>query len=106
MAWKDTAREPFASNEDFWSSVGSSVDALATLVIATVLTLIFGWVAAISFVVPLALLVRAGLTGRRSGRYTRTLFSTQLEWRDAERQAVWSVLASAFVRPRWRLHRS
>lgn len=99
-------REPFASDDDFWVSVAASVDALLTLLLATAITLVVGAWGAVAFAVPLGLLVRAGLTGRRSGRRTRTMFATIDQWRLAERQAVASVMVGAVVRPRWKLRRS
>jgi hypothetical protein len=106
MVWKRDVREPFASDDDFWISVAASVDALLTLVLASVITLLFGAWGAIAFAVPIALLVRAGLTGNRSARRTRTMFATIDQWRHAERQAVASVMVGAAVRPRWRTRRS
>jgi hypothetical protein len=99
--WKTDVAEPFASNDDFWRSVGSSVDASLTLVVTVVLAAAFGPVAAIAFVLPIALLMYAALTGRRSAAQTRGRFATHDEWRDAERRAVASVLPRAYARPRW-----
>lgn len=100
-AWTRHAKEPFASNDDFFRSVSASVDALPALVFATVLTIILGPLAAIAFVVPIALLARAGWCGSRSARVTRATFPTTDAWRRAERQAVASVLVQALFRPRW-----
>lgn len=106
MAWKRDVQEPFASDGDFWISVAASVDALLTVLIATAITLLVGVWGAIAFAVPIGLLLRAGLTGSRSGRRTRAMFATIDQWRQAERQAVASVMVRAVVRPRWRIRRS
>lgn len=99
-------QEPFASDDDFWTSVAASVDALLTVLIATAITLLVGVWGAIAFAVTIGLLLRAGLTGSRSGRRTRAMFATIDQWRQAERQAVASVMVRAVVRPRWRIRRS
>lgn len=104
--WKRDVPEPFASDDDFWVSVAASVDALLTLVLATAVTLLVGIWGTLAFVVPAALLVRAGLAARRSERRTRAMFATVDQWRQAERRAVGSVMVGATVRPRWRTRRS
>lgn len=90
--------EPFASDVQFWMSVRASGDALVSLIIATVLTVTLGSAWAAAFVVPAALLVRAGVTGRASARRSRAMFATRDEWRDAERQAVARAIVPALLR--------
>ena len=104
-SWKCDVAEPFASDHDFWRSVGSSVDASLALAVTITLAALLGPVAAVTFVIPVGLLAYAALTGRRSAGRTREQFGSRVEWRDAERQAVASVLLRAYVRPRWG-HRS
>ncbi len=104
-AWTSDAPEPFAGNADFWRSVAASVDALLTFVLAAVVTVLAGPIGAVAFAVPLALLFRAAITGRRSEGETRPTFADQGEWRLAERQAVGRVLGKALVRRRWPLAR-
>jgi MFS superfamily sulfate permease-like transporter len=103
--WTSDAPQPFAGNADFWRSVAASVDALLTFVVAAVVTVLVGLIGAVTFAVPLALLVRAAVTGRRSEGQTRPTFADRNAWRLAERQAVGSVLAKALVRRRWPLAR-
>lgn len=90
--------EPFRDDPRFWSSVGLSVDAVLTLLVAVVLTSVFGEAGAIAFALPVGLLVVAGLLGRRSTAQTRPLFASRGEWRDAERRAVAAALPGAFLR--------
>jgi hypothetical protein len=104
-AWTSDAPEPFAGNADFWRSVGASVDALVTFVLAAVVTLLAGPLGAIAFAVPLGLLLWAAVTGRRSEGQTQLTFADRDAWRLAERQAVGSVMFRAFVRKRWPLAR-
>ena len=99
------APEPFAGNADFWRSVAASVDALLTFVVAAVVTVLAGPLGAVAFAVPLVLLVRAAVTGRRSEGQTRPTFADRNAWRLAERQAVGRVLGKALVRKRWPLPR-
>ena len=98
--WKSGVAEPFASDRDFWRSIGASTDALVLLVFATVLVAIFGVAAAVAFVAPLALLVRSGVLGRRSAERSRGQFADPRAWKQAEREAVASVLPRAFIRSR------
>jgi hypothetical protein len=100
-AWTSDAPQPFAGNADFWRSVGASVDALLTFVLAAAATVLAGPIGAVAFAVPVALLVRAAVTGRRSEGQTRPTFADRNAWRLAERQAVGSVLPRAVVRKRW-----
>ncbi len=102
-SWRRGISEPFCCDPDFWRSVGGSVDALLALVVAAVLTMVLGPLAAVSFAIPLALLVHAGVTGRRCARRSRAAFATKEAWRDAERHAVASVLPRAVIRARWPL---
>ncbi len=104
-AWTSDAPQPFADNADFWRSVAASVDALLAFVLAAVVTVLAGPIGAVAFIVPVALLARAAVTGSRSERETRPAFSGRNEWRLAEREAVASVLAKAVVRKRWPLAR-
>jgi hypothetical protein len=103
--WTADAPEPFAGNADFWRSVAASVDGFLTFVLATVVTVLAGPIGAVTFAVPLALLARAAVTGRRSEGQTRPTFAGRNEWRLAERQAVGSVMFKALVRKRWPLPR-
>jgi hypothetical protein len=100
-AWSTDAPEPFAGNAEFWRSVTASVDALLTLVLATVLAVLAGPWGAVAFVVPAGLLIRAAVTGRRSEQVTRPQFADRRAWRLAERQAVGTVMGKALVRRRW-----
>ena len=104
-AWTSDAPEPFAGNADFWRSVAASVDALVTFVVAAVVTILAGPLGAVAFAVPVALLIRAAVTGRRSEGQTRPSFADRNAWRLAERQAVGRVLVKAVVRKRWPLSR-
>ena len=103
--WTSRAPEPFAGNAEFWRSVTASVDALLTLIVATVVVVLAGPWGAIAFAVPVGLLVRAAVTGRRSERVTRPQFPDRDTWRLAERQAVGAVMGKALIRRRWPLSR-
>lgn len=103
--WTARAPEPFASNAEFWRSVSASVDALLALVVATVVVVLAGPWGAAAFAVPVALLLRAAITGRRSERVTRLQFESRDAWRLAERQAVGAVMGRALIRKRWPLAR-
>jgi hypothetical protein len=103
--WTSRAPEPFAGNVDFWRSVTASVDALLTLILATVVVLLAGAWGAAAFAVPVALLLRAAINGRRSEQVTRPQFPDRDTWRQAERQAVGAVMGKALVRKRWPLSR-
>jgi hypothetical protein len=100
-AWSSVAPEPFASNSEFWRSVGSSVDGLLTMLVAAVVVTAVGSWGLLTFAAPAALLVRAGVTGRRSARATRAQFADRRAWRLAEREAVAAVFLSALIRKRW-----
>jgi hypothetical protein len=100
-AWTADVAEPFATDRDFAASVGASADALLALVVATALTLLLGILAAVAFAVPIALLLRAGMTGRASARRNKAAFASQEEWKAAERQAVAQVFGKALVRRRF-----
>ena len=89
---------PFRDDPRFWASVGRSVDALWTLVVATALVAALGRYAAFAFVVPVLLIVISGRDARASTRDTQPLFATRADWRAAERQAVAAALPGAFVR--------
>lgn len=104
-AWTSDTPEPFAGNADFWRSVGASVDALLAFVAAAVVTILAGPLGAVAFALPIALLIRAAVTGRRSEGQTRPNFADRNEWRLAERQAVGSIMFKALVRKRWPLAR-
>ena len=104
-AWTSDAPEPFAGNADFWRSVAASLDALLTFVVAAAVTVLVGPDGAVTFAVPIALLMRAAVTGRRSEGQTRPTFADRNAWRLAERQAVGSVMLKALVRKRWPLAR-
>ena len=96
--WAANVEEPFRDDPQFWASVGLSTDALWTLVIATVLVVLLGPIAAIAFVVPVLLLVVSARDARASTARTRPLFADHNEWRDAERRAVAAAIPGAFVR--------
>jgi hypothetical protein len=81
--------------------VAASVDALVALLVAALIMAFAGPWGSLAFVVPAALLVRAGIAGRRSERATRQQFSDLRQWRDAEREAVAAVFFSALLRKRW-----
>src|SRR5689334_3208579 len=100
-AWTLDAAEPFATDREFAVSVGASADALITLVAATVVTLLLGAIAAVAFVVPVALLIRAGVAGRASARRSQHAFASRDEWKAAERQAVAQTFGKALVRRRF-----
>jgi hypothetical protein len=100
-AWSSFAPEPFASNREFWRSVGASVDGLLMMLVAAFVVTAVGPWGLLTFAAPVALLVRAGVTGRRSMRATRPLFADRRAWREAERQAVALVFFSALIRKRW-----
>jgi predicted acyltransferase len=85
--------------------VAASVDAFLALILAAAVLLLAGPWGAVAFTVPAALLVRAGVTGKRSERQTRPAFADHAAWRQAERDAVASVLPKAVVRKRWPLAR-
>ncbi len=99
-AWKAGVAEPFGSDRDFWRSVGASIDALLLLGFVTVLVVVFGAIAAIGYLAPLAMLVRAGVLGRRSAGRSQSQFEDRRAWKLAERQAVAAALPGAFLRPR------
>jgi len=96
--WTSNVAAPFDSDPRFWTSVGRSVDALWTLLVATVLVVLLGRYAAVAFVVPVVLLVISGRDARASSARTRALFNNREEWRAAERQAVAAALPGALVR--------
>jgi hypothetical protein len=78
---------------------------LVALLVAAVITAFAGPWGLLAFVAPAALLVRAGIAGRRSSRATRTQFANQKAWRNAEREAVAAVFFKALLRRRWPLAR-
>jgi hypothetical protein len=100
-AWSSYAPEPFASNREFWRSVGASVDGLLTMLVAAVVVTAVGPWGLLTFAAPVTLLVRAGVTGRRSMHATRPQFTDRRAWREAERKAVAAVFFSALIRKRW-----
>lgn len=81
--------------------MAASVDALLALIAATLIVVFAGVWGAVAFAVPVALLVYAAVTGRRSEHETMPQFPDRTAWRLAERQAVGAVLGAAFVRKRW-----
>jgi hypothetical protein len=99
--WTARAPEPFAGNAEFWQSVAASVDALLALILATVVVVLAGPWGTAAFAVPVALLLRAAIAGRRSERVTRPQFPDRDTWRLAERQAVGAVMGRALIRKRW-----
>lgn len=99
-AFVSSVEEPFRSDPDFAASVAASADGLLGLLLAAALAGLFGAVGAVAFVLPAALLVRAGVSGRRSARRSRGAFADRRAWRDAERQAVAAVFGRAVVRRR------
>jgi hypothetical protein len=54
----------------------------------------------VPFVLPLALVIRAGLRGRRSAQRSRESFADPAQWRDAERRAVAQVFRRVLLRRR------
>jgi len=96
--WTGKVEAPFRDDRQFWSSVGWSVDAFWTLLIATALVAVFGGLAAIAFGAPALLLVLGGRDARASTARTRPLFANRDEWRAAERQAVAAAIPGALVR--------
>ena len=99
-AFATRADQPFRDDPDFARSVAASADALLGLLVATALALILGAFGAVAFAVPLALLVRAGVTGRRSAARSRAVIADVREWREAERRAVASTFWPAVIRAR------
>lgn len=103
---RERVAEPFRSNDDFWSSLAASADALVTLAAAVAVGVVLAitgqrWWALAPFAVPAGLAVRAALVGRASHRQSQGSFGDRREWRDAERHAV----ATAFVAVLWRPRR-
>jgi len=96
--WTSKAEAPFRDDPRFWSSVGRSVDAFWTLLIATALVITLGSYAAFAFLVPVVLLVMGWRDARASTARTRPLFTGRDEWRAAERQAVAAAIPGALVR--------
>lgn len=97
-SWTPRVDAPFRDDPQFWASVGRSVDALLTLVAATVLAVVLGAWAALAFVVPVLLLAASARDARSSSGRTRAAFASRNEWRDAERQAVAAAIPGAFTR--------
>ena len=97
-AWTSRVVAPFHDDPRFWSSVGRSVDAFWTLLIATALVVGLGGVAAVAFVVPVVLLGMAWRDARASTARSRPLFATRAEWQAAERQAVAAAIPRGLVR--------
>jgi hypothetical protein len=104
-AWTSDAPEPFAGNADFWRSVAASVDALLAVVVTAIVVVLAGPIGAVVFALPVALLVRAAICGKRSERQTKPTFADHAAWRRAERDAVASVFPKALIRKRWPLAR-
>lgn len=96
--WTSKVGAPFREDPQFWASVGRSVDALWTLLVATALVAVLGRYAAFGFVVPAVLLIMGGRDARASTARTRPVFASRDDWRAAERQAVAAALPGAFVR--------
>ena len=96
--WTSKVEAPFRGDRQFWTSVGLSVDALLTLVVATALVAAFGRFAVIAFCLPIVLLVLSWRAAQLSTAHTRPLFSTREEWRAAERQAVAAAIPGALMR--------
>ena len=96
--WTAKVDAPFRDDAMFWASVGRSVDAFWTLLIATVLVIVLGSYAAFAFLVPAVLLVMGWRDARASTARTRPIFGTRAEWQAAERQAVAAAIPGALVR--------
>ena len=96
--WAANVESPFRDDPQFWASVGRSADAFWTLLLATVLVVLLGVYAAITFVVPVLLLVVSGGHARASTACTRPSFADRNEWRVAERRAVAAAIPGALVR--------
>jgi hypothetical protein len=96
--WTARVEAPFRDDPRFWSSVGLSADAFWSLVVATVLAVLFHSFGAIAFVVPLLLLVVSARNARASTACTRPTFASRNDSRQPERQAVAAAMPGAFVR--------
>lgn len=81
-------------------SVRSSGYALLLVVVVSALVGFVDQVWAAAYVVPVALLARAGVTGWSSSRRNRPLFPNRAAWREAERRAVASAFLPALLRRR------
>jgi hypothetical protein len=101
VTFADALDEPFRSDPDFARSVAASADGLVAVVVAVVLTAVFGAIGALAFLLPVGLFVVAGVTGRRSARRSRAAVGDARTWRDAERRAVAAVFVRALLRRRW-----
>jgi hypothetical protein len=103
----DRIDEPFRSDGTFWAGLDASADALLALLAAAVAGVVLaltgagGW-AALPFVVPAGLVVRATAISRAASRRNQAEFPDRRAWRDAERTAV----AAVFLRVLSHRHRA
>jgi hypothetical protein len=98
MARRQAVAAPFVDDPDFRRSILASVGGLVLALVATVLTLTLGPLAAVGYLAAAGLLVWAALVGRRSSARSRECFATREEWKLAERQAVAATFTSGLAR--------
>jgi hypothetical protein len=102
--WVSGVSEPFRSDNEFWSSLAASADALVSLAAAVAIAVILVlagqrvW-SFVPFIAPAGLAVRAAIIAKSSSRRNREAFSDRQTWRDAERTAVAAVFLKVLRRP-------
>jgi hypothetical protein len=102
--WASGVSEPFRSDNEFWSSLAASADALVSLAAAIAIAIILVlagermW-SFVPFLAPAGLAVRAAVIAKSSSRRSREAFQDRQSWRDAERTAVASVFLRVLRRP-------
>jgi hypothetical protein len=102
--WASGIAEPFRSDQEFWSSLAASADALVSLAAAIAIAVILvlegqrAW-SIVPFVAPAGMAVRAALISRSSSRRNRDAFNDRRTWRDAERNAVATAFLKVLRRP-------
>jgi hypothetical protein len=103
--WASEVAEPFRSDEEFWTSLAASADAVVTLAAAAAVSVVLVltgeavW-APLPFAVPAGFMVRAARVARLSSRRNRDAFADRRSWRDAERAAVAAVFFKVMRRRR------
>jgi len=101
--WAGNVSEPFRSDNEFWSSLAASADALVSLAAAIAFAVILvvageGAWSFVPFIAPAGLTVRAAVISRSSSRRNRDAFADRRSWRDAERTAVAAVFLKVLRR--------